>query len=101
MSYEKLIKDCFWEYDFTSEEIDTLLKEGSFKEKQFLFEKILANSTQLLRDMELFDKETLQKLLETYSVPRFNYDFLHRRKNILEYYFFDKPLTIDELKWTA
>jgi hypothetical protein len=49
--------------------------------------------------MELFDFKDLQMLVENYQVPRFNYDYLSRRKNIVEYYFFDKPLEVQELKW--
>ena len=41
INYKKLNKDCFWEYTFSEEDIDSLAHSDNFKEKQFLFEKIL------------------------------------------------------------
>ena len=99
--YDRLNKECFWEYSFSIDDIDRLFVDGSTSEKSFLFEKILANSTDLLNDMELFDLEELQILVDNYQVPKFNFDYLSRRKNIIEYYFLDRPLEIQELKWVA
>jgi len=100
-NYDRLIKECFWEYNFTPDEIDKLIHSDNINEQLFVFEKILANSTDLLNDMELFDLKDLETLVEKYVVPTFNYAYLARRKNIVEYYFFDKPLEIEELKWVA
>ncbi len=99
--YDGLLKDCFWEYTFTPEDIIRMLSSGTIQEKQFLFEKILLNSTELLNDMALFNKDDLRILIEEYVVPRFNADYSKRRKNILEYYFFDLPLEIEELQWVS
>ena len=99
--YNKIVKECFWEYHFSAEEIGQLFKSSDKREKQFLFEKILLNSHELFQDMALFDKQDLEVMLEAYVVPRFNKEYIYRRKNSVEYYFLDKPLMIDELKWTA
>ena len=99
--YNKIAKDCFWEYHFSAEDIGNLFKSSDKREKQFLFEKILLNSHELFRDMALFDRQDLDALLEAYNVPRFNKKYIERRKNSVEYYLLGKPLTIDELKWTA
>jgi len=99
IDYERLTKECFWEYSFSHADIDRFVCGGDAGEKSFLFEKILSSSTDLLNDMELFDFKDLQMLVENYQVPRFNHDYLSRRKNIVEYYFFDKPLEVQELKW--
>ena len=97
--YQQLLNDCFWEYNFSPEEIDMIIKSEDFQKNRFLFAKILANSTQLLKDLKLFPKERLLSLLESYIVPRFNHEFLARRKNIVEFHFFRQPLNIEELKW--
>ena len=96
-----LIKACFWEYDFTIDDIKKMASGNNEKEKEFLFDKIINNSTDLLNDLEIFNKHDLKMLLEQFVIPEFNSAFLQRRKNIAEYYFFDKPLTIEELKWIA
>lgn len=100
MPLDQLLEECFWEYDYTPEDIIHMSK-GEMRSRRFLFEKILMNSTNLLQDLEIFDRETLKQLLDQYVVPGFNADFLFRRKNIIENYFFDQPVEIEELKWSA
>ena len=99
--YQQLLKDCFWEYDFTPDDIDRMRASDDFLEKRFLFGKILANSTQLLKDLKLFPKDELKSLINDYTVPEFNSEYLGRRKNIVEFYFFDQELKIEELKWVG
>ena len=97
--YQQLLKDCFWEYDFTSADIDRIIESDDLLEKRFLFSKILANSTRLLKDLKLFPRKELKSLLNNYTVHEFNYEYLRRRKNIVGFYFFDQELKLEELKW--
>ena len=97
----RLLKECFWEFGFSPQDIEDLFESRSWEDQQFLFEKILANSTELLVDMELFDMPRLEQLIMAYAVPTFNHSFLLRRKQILEYYFLGSPMQIEELKWPA
>lgn len=99
--YNQILKECFWEYHFTSSDIDNMAKNSNKREMKFLFAKILESSTKMLQSMEIFDRKSLKKLIEEYKVPTFNHDYISRRLKILEYYYLDKPLTINELKWTA
>ena len=99
--YQQLLKDCFWEYDFSPDDIDRIIAADDFLEKRFLFGKILANSTQLLKDLKLFPKAELKMLLADYRIPEFNSEHLRRRKNIVEFYFFDEELKLEELKWVG
>ena len=101
IDFERIKKDCFWDYDFGDEEISALASSENIKERSFLFQKILLNSTSLFNDLKIFKKHILQELLENYKVPTFNHDYIFRRKNLSEVYFFDKPLLVDELKWVA
>jgi len=86
--YERLKRECFWEYNFSDEDIDNLRFSKDIREKQFLFEKILSNSTDLLNDMELFDRKDLEELVEKYIVPKpileiiHNYDNKHEQDSI-------------------
>jgi len=98
---EDIIKECFWEYSFSEDDIISLAKSENPQEQMFLFSKILANAKRLFRSMEIFNKSDLERLIESYSVPTFNHDYMARRLNMVEYYFLDKPLTINELKWVA
>jgi len=97
----EIIEDCFWEYDFTGNDIYQMAKSSDMERKKFLFSKILENSTNLIKSMKIFGKNDLRSLVESYKIPSFNQEFLKRRINILEYYFLDKPLKITELQWVA
>jgi len=98
---ENILKNCFWDYNFTEEEILNIVNGNDFAQKQFLFRKILLNSTRVLTDLKIFNHEELKTMIETFKVPTFNHDYIFRRHNIVEVYFLDKPLLIDELKWVA
>ena len=98
---KNILKECFWEYNFKEEEIISLAKSQNRQEQLFLFSKILENAKQLLKSMKIFDKSDLEILIESYTLPTFKHNYMARRLNIVEYYFLDKPLTINELKWVA
>jgi hypothetical protein len=98
---DKIIKDCFWEYDFLKEDIYNMANGTDISAKKFLFSKILANSTDMIKSMKIFSKDDLKELIESYKVPSFNSEFIKRRLNMLEFYFLDKELEVTELKWVA
>ncbi len=45
-------------------------------------------NTNLLVDLKLSKKDELKVMVEEFKIPKFNYDYIFRRKNILEVYFF-------------
>lgn len=63
-----------------------------------MFEKILLNSSRFLGDLRILKIEDLHQLIDEYKVSQFSYDFVFRRKNMVEVYFFNRPLLIKELK---
>ncbi len=97
--YERIIKECFWDYKISKEFLENISNIDDFNIKKFVFEKILLNSSRLFEDLTIFSKDELRKLVENYKVSRFNSEYSFRRKNVVEFYFFNKPLLIDELKW--
>jgi len=98
---KNILKDCFWEYNFNENDIISLAKSQNRQEQMFLFTKILENAKELLKSMKIFNESDLKRLIESYTLPSFKHDYMARRLNIVEYYFLDKPLTINELKWVA
>lgn len=101
ISYARIKKDCFWDLNVSENDIKNIIKSDDERKKKMLFEKILLNSTALFKDLKIFELHDLETYLENYTIPRFNSDYMFRRKNMAEVYFFDKPLLIDELKWIA
>jgi len=100
-NYERILKDCFWDYNFTPQEIKKMALSEDVRERSFLFQKILLNSTSLFNDLKIFKIEELRLLLESYEVPAFNHYYIFKRKNIAEVYFLNKPVLVNELKWVA
>ena len=98
---KRVSKECFWDLNIDENGIKNILKSDDFMKRKLLFEKILLNSSQLFKDIKLFPKDELGVFLEEYKVPNFNKDYIAKRKNLIEFYFFDKELTIKELKWIA
>lgn len=96
-----IIKDCFWDLNFTDKDLNNIINSKDIKRKSFLFDKILLNSSNLFIDLKIFNSDDLKILIEKFEVPNFNYDYIFRRKNIVEVYFLDKPLLIEELKWVT
>jgi len=98
-NYSRIRKECFWDLNLTEQDIEQIPMGNDERMKFLLMEKILLNSSHCLQDLHLFLKEDLQQFLDQFKVPTFNHDYVFRRKNIVEVFFFNKPLLIEELKW--
>jgi hypothetical protein len=101
IEFGRILKECFWEYDLNHDDLLKLAASENIRENNFLFEKILLNSSRMFADLKIFESEKLKKLIENYKVPSFNHDYIAKRKNMAEVYFLDKPITATELKWVA
>ena len=101
LDFSRVVKECFWDTNISQLEIEAIISGDDFRKKQFLFEKILLNSTKLFYDLSLFNKTTIKELLSCMHVPRFNGTYIARRKNLAEVYFLNYELKIDELKWVS
>jgi len=99
--YLRIIKECFWDTEIDKSEILKIANGNDFRKKQFLFEKILLNSTKMFNDLNMFNKKELKKMLSEIKISSFNKNYILRRKNLVEVYFFDSELLIDELKWVS
>ncbi len=100
---ERLIsirKECFWDYKITPEKIVEMTKSKKKYIRNFVIEKILENSTNLLLDLKmLFSTKDIESFLDTYRIPRFKQEFLHKRKKIVEYVLLNKKRRIKEFEW--
>jgi hypothetical protein len=99
--FSRVSKECFWDMNISESEVMNIITGQDFRKKQFIFEKILLNSTKLFKDLKVFDIKDLKTLLDKLDIPQFNSGFILRRKNLVDVYFFDAELLIEELKWVA
>ena len=100
-NFERIQKECFWDTIISKEVFYNMLNSKEMKKKQYIFEKILLNSSKMLSDLKNFNKADLRILTDNIKIPNFNKAHVLRRKNLVEVYFFDEELKIDELKWVA
>lgn len=98
---DRIRRECFWETTVAPEDILRMARAGNREEKKYIFEKILLNSSNLLDDISIFDLVDLKELLENYKLPEFNREHAAKRKNLVEVFFFDKDLVIEELLWVT
>jgi len=61
--HRQIIADCFWDSNITEEEINSMFHSGSIRKGKYLFEKIFINSTAILKDLKLFNKDELKILV--------------------------------------
>ena len=99
--YKRIIKDCFWDLNFKVDDIQKIISSKDIQKRSFLFNKILLNSTNMFQSLKIFTVDEIKYFLDELEIPKFNYDYIFKRKNMAEVYFLDRPLLIDELKWIA
>jgi len=99
ISYNQIIKDCFWDYNIDENDISDIVKSDNFRTKQKLFSKIIYNSTDKARTLQvLFDKETLQKLFDTFT-STYNKKYIDRYILVLKNILLNENNHIESLAW--
>jgi len=97
---QEILKECFWDYHIAENDILKIVQGDDKRSKNILFEKILINSQNLFLALSLFKKDELKELLDNYKIPRFNKEYIQKRKDIVEFFLFSKKLNHKELLWT-
>ena len=95
---DKIIKDCYWDYNIDSSYIERVLSSGDEREKKKLFEKIIYNSSDKLSALALFDKQLLRKLFSILNVT-YNQKYIDRHVRVLQVLLLGKKTYIKGLEW--
>ena len=98
--YKRILKESFWDYNFSVNELISICESNDYNNKKFIFNKILKNSTDVLNDLTIFSDSDKIKLLKDFSPSKFNYDFINRRFKILKRLILKEEVDIWELSWT-
>lgn len=96
---KKILHECFWEYKLTETELLKIAHNGTEQEKLFLFGKILENSQNVLRSLNIFSTVDQKKLIRCYTPPKFNRHFFRKRYKVLKYFITGQKVDIPELRW--
>jgi hypothetical protein len=95
----EMIKECYWEYNVTSDEILDIVDGEDIRKKKKLFEKIIYNSThKYLLLTSLFDKNTLREFFDGLKIT-YNNRFITRQTILLRNFLFDEKNIIRVLEW--
>jgi hypothetical protein len=96
--FERIKKECFWDYDISVEDIKKIFHEGTRQEKKKLFEKIMYISSDKLGDLMLFTKDELKEFFKDF-VPSYNVKYVKKHCDVLKYLLLDEQELIEELVW--
>lgn len=97
---KRIKQECFWEYHLSVAEILDMAKNGTDQEKYFLFAKIIENTSDVLKSLEIFSMSDLKEFIRRYETPKFNKGFLEKRYSIVKWFLTGQKVNIPELRWT-
>jgi len=96
---ERILKECYWDYYITSDDIIKIVEGHDYRLKKKLFEKIMYNSTRKLFDLGiLFDKVTLRRMFDEFK-PAYNLTYIERSVLVLRNLLFEENNRIEALEW--
>jgi len=62
------LKDCFWDYTISEDELQNIALGTDIKKKQWLFNRIVYNSRDKMRDLSIFTEKDLQNLFDNFKL---------------------------------
>ena len=97
---EEILKECFWEYEISVDKILSILEGDDVAEKQFLFNKIFTNSTNVLKMLEIFPLKDIKQFLNDFKITGYNRDYYARKRDIVRNVLLNEPVSVKGLEWT-
>jgi hypothetical protein len=96
---DRLIKECYWDYHMTKDDVIKIAKGDDMYMKKHLFGKIIDNSTEKSRNLlALFSKYDLYILFNEFKIPSFNPKKVEKTLAILKYIIFNDNNEIRKYK---
>jgi len=95
----QILKDCYWDYNITANDINSIVVSNNFRKKQQLFSKIIYNSTDKALSLHfLFDKETLLLLFSAFK-SSYNKEYIDRYILVLRNILLGEENYVESLAW--
>jgi len=96
---KEVIKECFWDYDITKEDIEKILLSDNKREKQWLFSKIMYNSKDKMTALKnLFSKKQLKELFADFKIT-YKHKYITKHCLILKYLLLGEKSYIKGVEW--
>ncbi len=62
------LKDCFWDYNISEDELKNIAFGPNVKKKQWLFNRIVYNSRDKIHDLSIFTEQDLRDLFGNFKL---------------------------------
>jgi len=93
-------RDCYWDYNVTEKEIQEISESDNFRLKQKLFAKIMYNSTDRLKALQIFKHEDLNKLFNSFSPsPGYKEKYINKHILVLRNILLNEKNKVEGLQW--
>ncbi len=96
--YQQIIKECYWDSAITPKELDDIVKSNDTRELQKLFSKIIYNSSDKLRALQIFTKEQLEVCFKNFQVT-YNHKYIQKHYKVLANLLLGKKYKVEGLEW--
>jgi len=96
---DKVIKECYWDYNISADELQAIIHSDNKDAKIKLFEKIVYNSSDKLGVLkELFSRSELREFLLKFK-PTYNQKYINRKVLLVKNILLGENNRIEALEW--
>ncbi|KJR40645.1 hypothetical protein MCHI_003462 [Candidatus Magnetoovum chiemensis] len=95
-----IIKQCFWDYNYTVKDIENIVISAAENEKLYLLKKIIVNHKDFFRAVRIFNENELKALLLNIPNGCFKYEYQNVRLMSLRNYYLGEENAPKRLRWT-
>lgn len=96
--FEKIAKECFWDYSIDHNDIQNIIKSNNKIERKKLFNKIILNSSDKLIALRVFSKEDLKEFFTEINLSSYQKQ-INRDILVLKSLLLGEEVTIKGLEW--
>jgi len=93
-----IIKECYWDYNIAENDILNIIDSEDMRLKQKLFAKIIYNSKDKLRGLQIFKNEDLKDLFNSFS-PAYHEKYIEKHILTLRNILLNENNKIESLEW--
>ena len=95
---DTIIKECYWDYNITVNDLEKILEENNPREIHKLFSKIIYNSKDKLLALSIFTQKQLKEHFEKLKVT-FNHKYITKHILILKSLLLNENVVVKGLEW--
>lgn len=92
------LKDCFWDYNISEDELKNIPLGPNVKKKQWLFNRIVYNSRDKIRDLSIFTEQDLRDLFDNFK-PAARFGLSHDSFSALRNTMLNERQYIEKFQW--